>query len=163
MKAADSSACAWWSTLNKKVFTCSISRSSCWMISSNNAWKRFCKRRVKKQVCSSECAEHHTIVLYMCVCLGCLCQYYFTLTERPLGMPVRGSWPFHGDCDNDWRWGFDGPKAHGNESFKWQPKKGHVCSISTHCKVSTRVLSTTITFHVSNAYTAEVWWEKCNI
>lgn len=62
-----------------------------------------------------------------------------SLTERPLGMPVRDSWPFPGDCDNnDWRWGFDGPKTPGNESSKWQRKKGHVCSCFTLCKVSTK-------------------------
>lgn len=45
-------------------------------------------------------------------------------TERPLGMPVRDSWPFPCDCDNnDWRWGSDGPKTPGNESSKWQRKK----------------------------------------
>ncbi len=61
------------------------------------------------------------------------------LTERPLGMPVRDSWPFLCDCDNnDWRLGFDGPKTPGNESSKWQSKKGHVCSCFTHCRASTK-------------------------
>ena len=33
----------------QKVLTCSISRSSCWIISSNKAWKRFCEGRGDKQ------------------------------------------------------------------------------------------------------------------
>lgn len=62
-----------------------------------------------------------------------------SLTERPLGMPVRDSWPFPCNCDNnDWRWGFDGPETPGNKSSKWQHKKGHVCSCFTYCKVSTK-------------------------
>lgn len=55
-----------------------------------------------------------------------------SLTERPLGMPVRDSWPFLCDCDNnDWRWGFDSPKTPGNESSKWQRKKGP-CLLMSH-------------------------------
>lgn len=36
----------------ERIFTCSISRSSCWIISFSRAWKRFCRRKTHR-ACSS--------------------------------------------------------------------------------------------------------------
>ncbi len=123
----------------KKVLTCSISRSSCWIISSSKAWKRFCERREKQDLFESTRWASLNCDGFKCVSARAAHVTISTLTERPLGMPVRDSWPFPCDCDNnDWRWGFDGPKTPGNESSKWQRKKGRVCSCFAHCKVSTK-------------------------
>lgn len=104
----------------------------------------------KQDLFKSTCRASLNCYRFTCVSAWAARVTISSLTERPLGMPVRDSWPFHCGCDNnDWRWGFDGPKTPGNESFKWQHKKGHVCSCSTHCKVSTRVPVRTMNFHVT--------------
>lgn len=43
-RGADSEAAGPW-LIGEKDLTCSISRSSCWIISSSRAWKRFCEKR----------------------------------------------------------------------------------------------------------------------
>lgn len=79
------------------------------------------EERDKQDLFESTCWASLNCDGFKCVSAWAARVTISSLTERPLGMPVRDSWPFPCDCDNnDWRWGSDGPKTPGNESSKWQ-------------------------------------------